>query len=60
MRGYRLYRFDQAGHFNSFEVIPAESDTSALRMANELLAGKAGELWLDEKLISRLDTKPSE
>jgi hypothetical protein len=59
MPGYRLYRFDPSGHFNSSEVIAADSDTSALRAASELLAGAAGELWLDEKLISRLGKKPT-
>jgi hypothetical protein len=59
MLGYRLYRFDKAGHFNWSEVIPAETDTSAMRTACQLLAGAAGELWLDEKLVSRLGTKPS-
>ncbi len=59
MRGYRLYRFDRSGHFSSLEIIPADSDTTALRAANELLSGAPGELWLDAKLISRLGVKPT-
>jgi hypothetical protein len=52
MQGYRLYRFNASGHFESAEVIPADTDARALKAARELLAGAAGELWLDDKLIS--------
>ena len=57
MSRYRLYRLDRSGHFSSAEVLSAESDTTALKAAAQLLAGDAGELWLDEKFISRLGTK---
>ena len=52
MRGYRLYRFNGSGHFQSAEIIPADTDASAMKAARELLAGAAGELWLDNKLVS--------
>lgn len=54
MRGYRLYRFNGSGHFKSAEVIVADTDASALKAASEVLAGAAGELWLDDRLISRM------
>lgn len=54
MPAYRLYETDGTNHFQSTEVVEAETDAEAMTIANRLLAGRPGELWRGEKMVCRL------
>ena len=54
MAAYRLYRFDGSGHIHTSEVVEAANDADAIRLAGVLLADGSGELWLEQRMITRL------
>ena len=54
MAAYRLYRFDGSGRIHTSEVVEAEDDAAAIRLAGEMLADGSGELWLEQRMIARL------
>ncbi|MGM4905931.1 hypothetical protein AB8B21_07380 [Tardiphaga sp. 866_E4_N2_1] len=45
MRDYRAYIVGKDGHFESFEVVQADSDEQALKVAEKLVDGHDVELW---------------
>jgi hypothetical protein len=57
VRGFRLFRLDDAGHFTSVEIIAAESDQEAVKAAQDLLQSDAGELWYEARRICKLDLR---
>ena len=54
MAAYRLYRFDGSGRIHISEVVEAADDAAAIRLAGEMLADGSGELWLEQRMITRL------
>lgn len=45
MADYRAYIVGKDGHFESFEVVQADSDEQALKVAEKLVDGHDVELW---------------
>jgi len=54
MAAYRLYRFDRSGHIHTSAVVEAADDAAAIQLAGEMLADGSGELWLENRMITRL------
>jgi hypothetical protein len=51
MPAYRLYILDDTSHIRASEIVEAETDSEAMRVANEALDGRAAELWLKAKKV---------
>lgn len=45
MTDYRAYIVGEGGHFETFEVINADSDEGALKAAEKLVEGRDVEVW---------------
>ncbi|RYH67989.1 MAG: hypothetical protein EON54_03250 [Alcaligenaceae bacterium] len=45
MTDYRAYIVGEAGHFETFEVIHADSDEGAVKSAERLVNGNGVEVW---------------
>lgn len=58
MAAYRLYHIDGGGRFSAAEWIEAESDEAAIEVARALNKSIAGELWLGQRFIGRIDSGP--
>jgi hypothetical protein len=48
---YRAYVVDHDGHFKTFEIIAAENDAEAVKLARQYVDGFDVEVWhLDRKI----------
>jgi hypothetical protein len=51
MTDYRVYIVGADGHFRAFEVITADDDESAIRLARQYVDGCGVEVWdMDRKI----------
>lgn len=57
MPDYRAYIVGHDGHFKTFEVIVADDDDQALKLANKLVDGHDVEVWLLDRKIAVLPRK---
>lgn len=57
MADYRAYFVGPDGHFKNFEVITAEDDEQALKIADKLVNGHDVELWQRDRKIAVLPRK---
>jgi hypothetical protein len=58
MPDYRAYIVGKDGHFESFEIIAADSDEQALKVAEKLVDGHDVELWHLAGKVAVLKHKP--
>lgn len=59
MSEYRAYIVGADGHFRTFEVIVADDDQEALRVAEKFVDGHDVELWQLDRKIGVLHPKNS-
>ena len=53
---YRLYFMDaRSGHISAFESIEAESDETAVALAEKHVGGQALELWCQGRKVQRFE-----
>ena len=56
MIGYRIFAFDEDNHIVGVPVIiECEGDQEAIEAANQLLEGKALEIWQLDRRVARLE-----
>ena len=60
MIAYRVYCLDGLRRFIGAEVIEAEDDEAALRMAAELTGCVHREVWDRDRLVGRIEMDPGE
>jgi hypothetical protein len=61
MLEYRLYFLDSDGHITSPPaIVRCEDDRAAIMSAEQLLEGKAIEIWQGARLITRIQPKHPE
>jgi hypothetical protein len=51
MPAYRLYVLDDSSHIRRSEIVEAETDSEAMRTAQDTLDGRPAELWLETKKV---------
>ena len=59
MPDYRAYIVDADGHFKAFEVIVADDDEKAVKIAEKLVVGHDVEVWHLDRKIAVLPSKAS-
>jgi len=59
MPDYRAYTVGSDGHYRSSEVIIADDDTTATKIAHKLVDGCGVELWLFDRKVAILPPENS-
>lgn len=50
--GYRLYRFDAAGHVLDYQALYCATDAEAIEQARKLATSERKELWSGSRLLA--------
>ncbi|WNV10071.1 hypothetical protein [Tardiphaga sp. 709] len=58
MPDYRAYFVGNDGHFESVEIVQADSDEQALKFAEKIVDGHDVELWHLGRKVAMLKRKP--